>query len=192
LINVLDWISESFRKVSSKRQVFIFILLFLVVGGLMESKLIGSARLKEISGGTGMIDMQFYYSPDTAYGMLNSMGMYGRSFYSKLLGLDIIFSLAFMFAGSSLITFLLENLKINHLWFKLNTLPLFRSLFDVLENCFLWILILNYPQKNRVVATIAAVMTTTKWLVYTVLLMTLLMLVILSVYRKLKPRILRR
>lgn len=188
-MKILDLISNGFRKISSIKHVIIFLLLFCLFGYLNVGSFIGEAKLKEISGGTGIIDMHLFYNMDTAYGMLDNMKTEGRQFYIHLLFLDSVFCIFFMLAHSTLITFMLEKLNVSNRWFKLNTLPVFRGIFDILENCFILIMILNYPQRYSIIATIATTFTTIKFLIYIIALAVLLITTILLIHKKIKMKI---
>ncbi|MDP4152232.1 MAG: hypothetical protein Q8865_02165 [Bacillota bacterium] len=150
----------------------------------MESSFMGSAKLRELSGGTGMIDMRFCYSPKTAYTMLTNMGAPGRAFYAKLLCLDFVFSVFFMFANSTLITLLLRHIKADSRFLLLNILPVLRSIFDIFENCFLFIMIFLYPRKLTAISIISTIFTSVKWSIYGIALAVTLALTAILIYKK--------
>jgi len=113
-----------------------------------------------------MLDMQFGYSQLQVYDMLASIGTAGRQLYSRLLGLDFLFAVIFMFLQSLLLTVLLRKAAANQYLQKLNMLPFVRSALDIIENVFILVILFNYPTHYLTIVRISSMVTILKWIVY--------------------------
>lgn len=172
----LKAISKGIRKYATGKNIIALLLMFIIVLALMEAGPAGSRRLKEINSGMGMLDMQFGYSQDQVYSMLNRVGKEGRSIYAGLLGLDYIFAVVFMLLQSLMMTLLLDKTGLIRRWGMLNLLPFARSAMDILENCLILAMLSGYPSVYPVVAGLASGVTVIKWIIYYGILGTLFLL----------------
>lgn len=176
-------LSSNTEKISTKRYILVFAGILLFMGYLSINNITGSARLKEVSNGVGTLDMKFSYSSREAYDTIKAMGALGRQFYVKWLIIDYVFSLSLMIFSSILITYFLKKLSILGKMQKINLLPYIRGTFDYLENCFILIMLFNYPKELIVVASIANVMTIMKWTLYVIYLAILIILIIMTAWK---------
>jgi hypothetical protein len=117
------------------------------------------------------------------------MGVLGRQFYVKWLLMDYVFSLSLMVFSSVLITYFLKKLSISGKMQKINLLPYIREAFDYLENCFVLMMLFNYPKELMAVANIANVMTIIKWILYVIYLAVLIILMIVTAWKAMKKSI---
>ena len=60
---------------------------------IINEKPFGVKKLKEISNGVGIIDLEFNYTVDKVYEILDGLGEEGRAFYYKIIVLEFIFSI---------------------------------------------------------------------------------------------------
>lgn len=166
---LLDF-SKELQRFTNRRYMIPLFVLFIIILAFMEVSPIGSARLKALSGGTGMLDMEFGYSPAQVYGFLNRIGDAGQQIYKALLGLDYPFAVVFMLLQALLITNLLQRAGINHSGLQLlNLLPFVRSALDALENCFLLAILFQYPAQSPALVAMSSTLTITKLVVHRVI-----------------------
>lgn len=165
-MKVLNNISNGMQRFATKKYIIPLLIMFIIIIALMEISPIGKVRLNEMSGGAGMLDMQFGYSQLQVYDLLGSIGTVGRQLYMRLLGLDLIFAVVFMLLQSLMITALLRKAQVNHHWHKLNLLPFVRSALDILENCFILVMLNNYPIQLPIIIAISCMITILKWIIY--------------------------
>ena len=160
-------VSKRMEHVSAKQRL-VLVALVLILGSMVSGDFIGEARLKEMTGGIGMLDMERWYTPAKAYATIEALGSAGREFYVwlSLLDLAVILSLGLM--QSAFITFLFQKLSVPEKWLRLNLLPYARGLFDVLENCTLLFIACQYPRTFIRIAWIAGLFTMVKWIFMTI------------------------
>ncbi|MDO3526388.1 hypothetical protein [Ralstonia pseudosolanacearum] len=123
------------------------------------------AELEAVSGGTGFIDLQFFYTPEKAYTMISSYGDVGRTIYRTFeLTTDIAHPVIYALLFSLLISWLFRRgLAANSQLQLLNIVPLGAWLFDLLENVSIVSMLLAYPSAPDVTAWLATVFTMIKW-----------------------------
>jgi hypothetical protein len=191
-MKVFGNISKFMQRFATKKYIIPLLIMFIIIIILMEISPIGKVKLKEMSGGAGMLDMQFGYSQLQVYDMLGSIGTAGRLLYMRLLGLDFIFAVIFMLLQSLLITALLQKAQVSHHWYKLNLLPFVKSALDILENCFILLMLFNYPTKFLVIVCISSVVTILKWIIYGVVIAITFTLGALTSHRSILSKIEKR
>lgn len=161
-MKLFDKVSNGLKRFANKRYILPLLALLIIILVFMQCGPFGSAMLKEMSGGTGTLDMHFAYSADQAYSYLDTIGSAGRLMYNRLLGLDFLFAVVYMTLQSLLITALIKKAKLAAHWEKLNLLPFVRSALDFAENIILLLLIANFPEKLTVAVMVASVITAVK------------------------------
>ena len=116
--------------------------------------------------GVTSIDLQFTYSPQRLYQMIGQYGERGRQVYAvSHLTADVIFPLVYAFFFSLSITYTFRrSFSLSSRVQKLKYLPFVLLGFDLLENFFLVILLLAFPQPLAALAFIAGLVTAVKWL----------------------------
>lgn len=123
------------------------------------------ARLEAASGGTGPIDLQFFYTPEKVYSMVASYGDAGRGFYRtfELTG-DIIYPVVYTLFFSLFITWLFQRgLATNSKLHRLNVVPFGAWLFDLFENLSIVAMLSLYPSTPAILAWLATIFTMIKW-----------------------------
>lgn len=114
------------------------------------------ADVKALSGGVGVIDLEFYYSPAKALSMLSSYGPQGIHLYIiAQWTVDLVFPII---GGLFFATFLLW-LNAGR-WWWLGPLLTFS---DWVENVLVTILLLQFPGFSPSIAVASCVFTCIKW-----------------------------
>lgn len=188
-MRALGDISNGMQRFARKKYIMSLFIMLIGILILMERS---TVRLKEISGGSGMLDMQFGYSHVEVYHMMDSIGAAGRAIYSRLLGLDFIFVVIFMLLQSFLLTVLLRKAAVNQHLQKLNMLPFVRSALDLLENVFILVILFNYPAHSLTIVRIASMITIFKWVVYYAIIAVAVALGVLISYQVILSKIQRK
>lgn len=105
------------------------------------------------------LDINPGFSPPEAYSFLESLGAEGRAFYQKVeLTIDIAYPLVYGLFIVALLQLLLKGVfPKNSFLQKLALLGFLGSVFDILENTCIAVLIQLYPQPNDGLATLISV-----------------------------------
>lgn len=161
---MLEKLSNLLHRYAKGWLVFILFLLDAAFMGFVMP-IIG-ALMKGDSGGPGPIDLQIFYSPEKAYGMIASYGDYGRSFYRNVeLSADIIYPIVYTLFFSLLITWLFQRgFPAGSSMQRLNVVPFGGWLFDLLENLGIVGMLSVYPSTPAFLAWLTALFTLVKWL----------------------------
>ena len=143
------------------------ILLALLVMLVCEAILLPNAQatIEDASGGTGPIDLLFFYSAATAHEMIASYGDAGRAAYRTTeLTTDILFPIAYTLFLALSITWLFQRAFDRGSAVQyLNLAPLGAWLFDLLENIGVVIMLSAFPTQSFMVAFLTSVATGLKW-----------------------------
>lgn len=170
-MKLLSQFSNRIQKYATRNNIIAIFILFVLIIAIMQGN---TNKLKELNNGLGMLDMSYFgYSPTPVYEMFATIGLPGREIYTRLLGMDYIFAIIYMFFQSLMITRLLNKANVNAPWKMLNLLPFLRSGLDVIENCLLLTIILQYPGEYPILVLLSSAITTLKWVVYALVLLTL-------------------
>ena len=116
--------------------------------------------------GVETIDLQFTYSPQELYRMLENYGEQGRRVYAiSHLSSDVIFPVIYAFLFSLSITYTFRRaFSLSSPLQKFKYLPFLLLGFDLLENILLVILLLAFPQPLTALALMAGLVTAIKWI----------------------------
>lgn len=147
---------------ATKKYITTIITILAIILILMEKGPFGTTKLRQLTGGTGMLDMQFGYSVSQVYSMLEIVGNAGQQIYIKLLYLDFAFMIFYTLFQSLIITALIKKARLNDYFKILNIIPLLRSVLDVIENFTILKLILNYPLKMPILVHFSSSITILK------------------------------
>jgi len=123
-------------------------------------------KMEAGTNGTGPIDLQFFYTPEKAYGMIASYSPEVRSAYRifELTG-DIAYPIVYTLAFALAITWLFQRGFASDSKFQnYNVVPFGAWLFDLLENIGIVTMLSIYPSTPPLVAWISTVFTMIKWL----------------------------
>jgi hypothetical protein len=123
------------------------------------------AEIRNLSGGVGPIDLQFAYSRQKVFSMLEAYGEVGRNFYLTIeLTADLIYPLIYTLLLCMLIVFLFEKLNAGAVLIsRILLLPLLALVFDYLENIMLIMMLQLYPATDGTLALAASFFTSAKW-----------------------------
>lgn len=126
-------------------------------------------RLRSMTGGLGILDMELHYSGRHAYDLLTALGPGGRSFYlwRMLAALDVVLPVLFaaVLSVGMAVGFrglIGEQSRIR----RLQVLPLIALAADYSENVLIAFLLLRFPVEHSRIAALAGWVTTTKQLAY--------------------------
>ncbi len=125
------------------------------------------------------IDIQFAYSPEKAYSLIESYGDETRAQYRKgLMTLDVIYPVIYtLFISIALMVLFPGN-------YKLAWVPYLAFAADIFENAGIITMLSYYPQRLNVVALVTSFFTTVKWILALVLVVVLLYGVVLKMYSR--------
>jgi len=134
-------------------------------------------RLRALSGGYGLLDLELHYGATRAYEMLAAYGEQGRRLY--LIGLATV-DLILPAAMATLLAMALTLAGAR----RLAWLPFAMALADYLENACLMVLLARYPSQLPRLAATAGWLTSAKQALFVASLLTLL----LTAARRMIPR----
>lgn len=151
----------------------------------------GTARLEGLSGGVGLYDAMFSYSPELFYQMAEQYTEAGRRFYIGFsLIADTLFPLAYGLFFYFLLTWLAFQAWPNHpLHRNVFWLPLSTVIADFLENAFLVSLVVRFPTEHYNLVQVASALTTIKWLLVGVLCLVAILLALVALWRRLSASV---
>lgn len=184
---MLDKLSATLRKYANGWLVLIFL-----AGEMFFNAVVLPSQQVKIetgSGGVGPIDLQFFYTPDKVYSMVESYGDAGRANYRlfELTG-DILYPIVYTLFFSLAITWLFQRgFASNSAMQKYNVVPFGGWLFDLLENLGIVTMLSIFPSTPALLAWVTAIFTLIKWLFAIasgVLLLTGLVKAVLNGFRK--------
>ncbi len=125
-----------------------------------------------------LLDMRFYYNPDTVKQTFEQIGKGGRYAYQRYLVLDFIFILCFLITMITILNFININVQIRTM---LCILCGMRALFDVIENLLLIHMLRQYPRFNEFLASACSCFTTFKFIMLYFWLFIILMQILRSI-----------
>ncbi len=154
---------------------------------LMTATKLGAVKLAQLNGGYGMFDAKFFYSPQKFYEIITMLGAEGRRHYLQTHLLDYAFLTLFAVVQFTLLSFLYTKLDLSAK-FSLLFLPIVGQFFaDIAENITIDILIRwEYTVQRHGVVRFATSMTILKWIFMLLWLLTVIVLGILFLQKKLK------
>ncbi len=142
------------RNIANGRNVLLLLGLFITFSGIIMPSM--EADIKALSGGVGVIDLQFFYTPADALSMLSAYGPQGIHLYLiAQWTVDLIFPIigGFFFATS------LIWLDTRYWWW----LGLMLTLADWTENIFITLMLLKFPEFSASLAIGSCFFTVLKW-----------------------------
>jgi hypothetical protein len=168
---------------SSARTIVPAVLCVVVLIAVMEAVPFSTHALQRLSGGHGMLDMDFGYSPLFVRNFLTVIGSAGRAGYSSLLALDSLFALAFAVAQSLMISRLHRAAGLSDSFRALNLVPFMRAVLDLMENALLLSVLALFSVFSVPLAVVASSVTILKWVVYYAIIAVFCALGVLSAVR---------
>ena len=148
------------------------------------------ASMEAGSGGTGPIDLLFFYTPDKVYSMIESYGDAGRASYRtfELTG-DIIYPIVYTLFFSLALTWLFQRgFSADSKMQNYNVVPFGAWLFDLLENLSIVTMLSIFPSTPALLAWITTLFTMLKWLFAAVTILLLLTGLIKAAMNKFKKQ----
>ena len=144
---ILDRVSDRITAITTGPRALVTLIAFFILGYLINGRPFGIAELKSITGGIGILDMEFLYSPEQAYTHLAAMGEAGRAFeLTHIIPLDLILPAVYALAYALVITWLLHRwLPAESGWHRLNVVPLIGGICDYCENFGIIAMLLAWP-----------------------------------------------
>jgi hypothetical protein len=124
-----------------------------------------ASRSDEVLGSAPSPDTSFYYSKDNLYQIAEAYGQEGRLYYlDSRISFDIIWPLVYTFFLINAISWLLNKTILEESKLRLlNLVPLVGILFDYLENITNMVVMFRYPQPTDILASLAGIITSLKW-----------------------------
>jgi hypothetical protein len=167
----LNRLSDRAYSFASKQTGFFLLFLLVVILITMQ---FGTNGMKKFDPTAELLDMsKLGYSVTMVYGLLSRLGATGRLIYIQQLGIDILFAVVFALFQSVMISGLIRRSQAGDRWKILNLLPFARSLLDLVENGLLLSIIFRFPVENLPLVTTASTVTTAKWIIYYMVVVTL-------------------
>lgn len=162
---IVDTVSTAIQRISSGRTLLASFAFFAFSAALINGRPFGLAALEEITGGAGILDMAFTYTPEQAYAMLAALGDAGRAFYlTRIVPLDLVFPAAYTLFFAVAISWLLSRwLPAESPWMRANVVPLVAGVADYCENVGVIAMLLAYPAELYGVAAFTAVFSPIKF-----------------------------
>jgi hypothetical protein len=163
LIKLSDWIQRVSKGWVTLSALVIFVLFTALV---LPNQ---SSRVSTETRAAGSPDMSFFYNTNDLYRMAEAYGQTGREAYIRArFTFDLIWPLVYT-------VFLCTSISwVNHrafnpgsFWQRMNLVPLLALSFDYLENISTSLVMLQYPNRLPLVATLASVFTLGKWILIT-------------------------
>lgn len=137
----------------------LFLLFTLVIFPILTGQII------RLSGGVGLIDGEFSYSPDKVYQMIAAYGEQGRPLVGiTTLTADLLYPVIYALFFSLLLIFTFRRFVRAESPFQgLVFLPFVTMLADYLENACLLVMVASFPARLDGVAQFASLFTSLKW-----------------------------
>ena len=162
---MLNSISQKFHAWTSGWRVIIL----LIAEGLMMGYVmpLASALMALAANASVMpLDLMFFYTPDSAFAMIDKYGEAGRVLYMKIeLTADIIYPIIYTLFYGMLLSWLMQRaFKPDSKMRKYNVMPVGAWLFDLLENVGIISMLTMYPTKPALLAWLTMIFGSLKWL----------------------------
>jgi hypothetical protein len=124
----------------------LFTVLFLALFTLINFSGIGVAGLLKITNGANILDFEFGYTYEKAYGMLTALGAEGRTFYlTKILPMDFLFPLTYMLFYVGFMALFIKQTTQKKAYRFLLFIPVLAMFCDWTENIGIIALLKGYP-----------------------------------------------
>lgn len=183
---VKNMILKYVQIISLQKNFKWIVMFFFVSMFLIDNPWFGQKHMEAITGGVGMIDMNWFNSPNEIIDYLRTIGDQGRRAYMLVLCMDcILIASLFSFSGS-LIYRSLKSIGISESYAWLIYIPFLRAVFDILETLALMLNTLLYPKANYFFISLASVSTPFKWIFMVAMLAIILILLGVRNYKKIK------
>ena len=175
--SIFNLFSKSF-VFAGTTAIFILFMIFVLPGQ--------SEKAATYTPADGSFDTSFFYSPDSVYDKIDSYGEEGRKAYIiNRWTFDLVFPFVYGLFMLSGIAFSVKRFKgrifSSHIWTRIAFIAV---LFDLLENTFVTLAMVNFPQQYGFLAYCATISTLMKWVfVYTEMTLAILFPVVLGMQK---------
>lgn len=177
---------EFFYKIKWKH-IFLLLFSFLCMMAFMRYT---ALQVKIISGGTGVLDLNFGNSVENITQTMIELGYDGRMYYMKhFLVVDCIYAIIYaMFYFFSIIFLLHKNKVKRNIICILSILPIVGMLFDWLENISLYFLLVNGTIESKMWCMILRISNIVKFLFVYLSLVLVVLGILYYFFRKVKKK----
>jgi len=184
---LINWF-DRFSTTQSSRKIIIFFFASVV---LIENRWFGQAHLRELTGGVGMLDMNFANTVAQTINYLTMLGHQGRDAYLVLLGLDFLIIASFGLLQISFMLRLLKGLQLDYPLKWCVIFPLARGMFDVIETVSMIVNVISFPGQIPVTLYLAACATPLKWVSLWMTVAMLVIFLLANAVSKIRAKIIR-
>ncbi|HEX2990656.1 MAG TPA: hypothetical protein VHO49_08245 [Anaerolineales bacterium] len=162
---MLDTLSQKFHAwTTGWRVLILFIAAGLMAGYIMPV----AAGILALAANNSVLplDLMFFYTPGTAFDMIEKYGPAGRDLYGKILmTVDILYPVIYtLFLGLCISWLFQRGFPRQSPMQKMNAVPVGGFLFDLLENIGIVSMLSMYPSIPAIMAWITMLISTVKWL----------------------------
>lgn len=180
---------SKFELIATKKYITPVCITLAIILIFMEKGPFGTTKLRQLSGGKGMLDMEFGYSISQVYSMLDVIGNNGQQLYIKLLCLDFLFMIFYVLFQSLIIAALIKKAGLNDYFKIVNILPFLRSALDIIENFLLLKILLGYPLKMPALVNISSIITISKLILNIIIIGFIVLLGILVIKQNIASKV---
>ena len=188
---MLSKINSLFQKIAGAKSFFVLLIAYLIYFPIFffGNVPFGISQIKSYSGGVNILDVETFYNATQAYQRLELFGEGGRAAYLRILMGDLIYpGLLGLFLSVTITLILRSALPAKSHWHKLNLLPVANLIADYFENLLLITLLLNYPSRLDLLATIAGYVTFVKNMFSMLSFLALSVSVVIWLYQRISQR----
>ena len=163
--------------------IAVFLVLFLLLNAGLFAQM--SERIMEASGGVDAIDLLTSYTPDEVFPMVEAYGDLRTEIAIFQLTADVVYPIVYSMFFSLLITLIFKHaFPATSRLQALNLVPFAMAIIDLLENIGIVIMLLSYPVQPVAIALASSVFTTTKWLLFVISLLSVVIGTLVFLYRR--------
>jgi hypothetical protein len=179
LTRLSDWIHRISKGWVALTALVVFLLFTALVLPDQSSK--ASTEVKA----AGSPDMSFFYTTSDLDRMADAYGQAGREAYIRArFTFDLIWPVVYtVFLCTTISWVYRKAFALGSLWQRMNLVPVFAILFDYLENITTSLVMLQFPNRLPLVATLAPVFTMGKWILVTASIVLLSVGAVVAVWR---------
>ena len=146
-------------KLSKTRSILVLLALVILTNIVFQSSLPFTPKyIKQISENTKLLDSRFSYSVDTVEQSFANYGELGRNIYIKFQLLDLIYPIFYSLLLASLLFRLFTKSKFNPYLFAI-----FAGIFDYIENLFIFLMNISFPDISKILIYSGSFFTSLKW-----------------------------
>ncbi len=184
---------QNLMRSGSKRNLIISAGFFLVFVVLFLTKLtpVEKKICEGLPGNAVILDLEFGYSAEKAYDILDKLGVSGRATYLRnILTVDMAFPIIYGIFLTIITAFLLNKIKAQK---KAVNILLYigpaASISDIVENIFISVLIKNFPVRLNALAQTAGIFTDIKFIFTALWFFAFLILLIFLVHKAVRKTV---